>query len=423
MYPRLPPTTNMHVTSAYMADGSLLLMPGGAVVGNSFNYPCWGHILCDCLIGDHGGRMVSLLASHQGEPGSIPGQVNEFPHVGIVPDDSDNRGSFPFPPPFHSDAAPYSPQSPPSTLNTSLLRAAQIFPLCPIWRFHNARRRAQHPSVAVQTTCCAGWHWHHDVWVPQPCQRSTPPEVGPHIPAAKCPLLSTNKPQYLSHTAALTISPILPANKLQFQTHIANPNNDMTISVSKYTTISGSNYSPNNDTPIPASKQTTIPNSYSNPNNGMTISASKYTTIPGSNYSPNNDASIPASIQITIPVSHCNPNNDMTAVVGKCRFWRNEIWDRSQAPGVRHDDPQKIPAFSQSRGDGLATQMSGISDHGQEVYAHQYLELMVVYFEVRRLCTNILQVYVPHKPTVLHSFRHKHVLPRHNRLWKQYPSM
>ncbi|KAJ8897814.1 hypothetical protein PR048_003167 [Dryococelus australis] len=36
---------------------------------------------------------------------------------------------LPFPPPFHSGAAPYSPQSPASALKTSLLKAAQIFSL------------------------------------------------------------------------------------------------------------------------------------------------------------------------------------------------------------------------------------------------------------------------------------------------------
>ncbi|KAJ8884157.1 hypothetical protein PR048_016014 [Dryococelus australis] len=37
--------------------------------------------------------------------------------------------NLPYPPPFHSGAAPYSPQSPASALKTSLLRAAQFYPL------------------------------------------------------------------------------------------------------------------------------------------------------------------------------------------------------------------------------------------------------------------------------------------------------
>ncbi|KAJ8883927.1 hypothetical protein PR048_015782 [Dryococelus australis] len=46
-----------------------------------------------------------------------------FSHVVIVPDDAVDRW---FPPPFHSGAAPYSPQSPTSALKTSILRTAQI---------------------------------------------------------------------------------------------------------------------------------------------------------------------------------------------------------------------------------------------------------------------------------------------------------
>ncbi|KAJ8893538.1 hypothetical protein PR048_006136 [Dryococelus australis] len=41
---------------------------------------------------DHGGWTVSLLTSHQGKQGSIPGRVTpEFSHVGIVPDDAFGR--------------------------------------------------------------------------------------------------------------------------------------------------------------------------------------------------------------------------------------------------------------------------------------------------------------------------------------------
>ncbi|KAJ8886540.1 hypothetical protein PR048_012751 [Dryococelus australis] len=72
------------------------------------------------------GRAVSSLAFHQGEPGSIPGRVTGFSHVGIVPAMplvGGFLGDLPFPSPLHSGAAPYSPQSPTSALNTSLLRA------------------------------------------------------------------------------------------------------------------------------------------------------------------------------------------------------------------------------------------------------------------------------------------------------------
>ncbi|KAJ8888408.1 hypothetical protein PR048_007898 [Dryococelus australis] len=53
------------------------------------------------------------VASHQGEPGSIPSRATGFSQVGIVP-------------PLHSGAAPYSLKSPSSALKTLLLRAAQI---------------------------------------------------------------------------------------------------------------------------------------------------------------------------------------------------------------------------------------------------------------------------------------------------------
>ncbi|KAJ8871156.1 hypothetical protein PR048_027461 [Dryococelus australis] len=73
-------------------------------------------------------------ASSQDEPGSIPGQVT--PRVFA----RGNRvrrfrwstgflGDIPFPPPFHSDAVPYSPRSFSSTLKTSMLRAVQIYQL------------------------------------------------------------------------------------------------------------------------------------------------------------------------------------------------------------------------------------------------------------------------------------------------------
>ncbi|KAJ8891608.1 hypothetical protein PR048_004136 [Dryococelus australis] len=43
----------------------------------------------------HGGVVVRLLASHQGEPDSIPGGVAPgFPHIGIVPDDAVGRWVF-----------------------------------------------------------------------------------------------------------------------------------------------------------------------------------------------------------------------------------------------------------------------------------------------------------------------------------------
>ncbi|KAJ8878236.1 hypothetical protein PR048_018813 [Dryococelus australis] len=57
--------------------------------------------------GGHGSVVVSLLATHLGEPGSIPGGVAPgFPHVGIVPDDAADRRVFSgisrFPSPLNS---------------------------------------------------------------------------------------------------------------------------------------------------------------------------------------------------------------------------------------------------------------------------------------------------------------------------------
>ncbi|KAJ8883905.1 hypothetical protein PR048_015760, partial [Dryococelus australis] len=75
--------------------------------------------------------VVRPLTSHQGEQSSIPGGVAPgFWHVGIVPDDATGRrvfsGIFHFTPLLQSSAALYSPHSPSSALETSVLRAAQI---------------------------------------------------------------------------------------------------------------------------------------------------------------------------------------------------------------------------------------------------------------------------------------------------------
>ncbi|KAJ8868977.1 hypothetical protein PR048_030518 [Dryococelus australis] len=61
---------------------------------------------------------VSPLAFHQGDPGSIPGRV--------TPVTTGFLGDMPFPPPFHSGAAPYPVQSPSSALDISMLRAVHI---------------------------------------------------------------------------------------------------------------------------------------------------------------------------------------------------------------------------------------------------------------------------------------------------------
>ncbi|KAJ8873748.1 hypothetical protein PR048_024582 [Dryococelus australis] len=88
-------------------------------------YPLW-------CVRSHGGWAVSLLASHQGEPGSIPGRVTGFSQVGIVPDDAVGRRIFsgisrsprPFiPAPLHIHFN--------HPLKTSLLGATQISSLTP----------------------------------------------------------------------------------------------------------------------------------------------------------------------------------------------------------------------------------------------------------------------------------------------------
>ncbi|KAJ8881420.1 hypothetical protein PR048_017901 [Dryococelus australis] len=75
---------------------------------------------------DHGGRVVSLLASNQDDPCSLPSHVTPgFSHVGIVPDGVAGRWVFSgisCCPPFHSGAAPYSYQSSLSALKTSVAR-------------------------------------------------------------------------------------------------------------------------------------------------------------------------------------------------------------------------------------------------------------------------------------------------------------
>ncbi|KAJ8874477.1 hypothetical protein PR048_025337 [Dryococelus australis] len=86
----------------------------------SFQLQWWGASSC----------CISLLASHQGDPGSIPGWVTPDFHLWESSRTMPLVGGFflgdlPFPPPFHSSAAPYSPQSSLSALKTLTLRAVQ----------------------------------------------------------------------------------------------------------------------------------------------------------------------------------------------------------------------------------------------------------------------------------------------------------
>ncbi|KAJ8867471.1 hypothetical protein PR048_031273 [Dryococelus australis] len=77
-----------------------------------------------------GDRAVSTLASHQSEPGSIPGRITGFSHVGVVPDDAVGRRVFSeisrFSRPFIPGLLHTRLNCPSLALKTSLLRAAQI---------------------------------------------------------------------------------------------------------------------------------------------------------------------------------------------------------------------------------------------------------------------------------------------------------
>ncbi|KAJ8887757.1 hypothetical protein PR048_013975 [Dryococelus australis] len=89
------------------------------------NFTSWG-----C-----GGVAVRLLASHEGEPGSIPGRVTPgFPQVGILPDDAVGwwvfSGISRFPHPCILALLHFHLISRSSALKTSMLRSAQTFQLC-----------------------------------------------------------------------------------------------------------------------------------------------------------------------------------------------------------------------------------------------------------------------------------------------------
>ncbi|KAJ8875124.1 hypothetical protein PR048_023017 [Dryococelus australis] len=71
-----------------------------------------------------GGRAVGSLASHQGNPGSIPGRVTGLPRRTTPLVGGSSRGSPASPAPSFRRRS--IPQSPSSTLKTSLFRAAQI---------------------------------------------------------------------------------------------------------------------------------------------------------------------------------------------------------------------------------------------------------------------------------------------------------
>ncbi|KAJ8878843.1 hypothetical protein PR048_019432 [Dryococelus australis] len=79
------------------------------------------------------GRLACPPPTKANRAQSSAGSFPEFRMWGIVPDDAAGRRvlsrDLTFPSPFHSGAAPYSPQLPSSALKISHLRAAQISPL------------------------------------------------------------------------------------------------------------------------------------------------------------------------------------------------------------------------------------------------------------------------------------------------------
>ncbi|KAJ8880231.1 hypothetical protein PR048_016697 [Dryococelus australis] len=72
------------------------------------------------------GLNIACCPPPQDEPGSIPGRVTGFFKVGRCRWSAGFLGAIPIPPPFHSGATPFSPQSTSKALKTSLLGAGQI---------------------------------------------------------------------------------------------------------------------------------------------------------------------------------------------------------------------------------------------------------------------------------------------------------
>ncbi|KAJ8882303.1 hypothetical protein PR048_014105 [Dryococelus australis] len=93
----------------------------------------WHDSIKMALDSGRGGIVVSLIASHRGEPGSTPDGISPgFPHVGILPDDAIGRRVFSGISSFtrHCISALLHAHltSSSSALKTSILRAAQISP-------------------------------------------------------------------------------------------------------------------------------------------------------------------------------------------------------------------------------------------------------------------------------------------------------
>ncbi|KAJ8866059.1 hypothetical protein PR048_033583 [Dryococelus australis] len=77
-------------------------------------------------------KAISTLASHQGEPGSIPDRITGFSQVGIVPDDAVGRrvfsgiSRFPHPPPHTAISKPASHRGEPGSLAGRVIGFSQV---------------------------------------------------------------------------------------------------------------------------------------------------------------------------------------------------------------------------------------------------------------------------------------------------------
>ncbi|KAJ8891046.1 hypothetical protein PR048_010555 [Dryococelus australis] len=91
--------------------------------------PIWAALNSRCLQAPrgHDGSAVSLLAFHQGDPGSISDRVTPdfsvWESCRTMPLVAGFSRGYPVFPPFYSGAAPYSPKSPLTGLKASMLRA------------------------------------------------------------------------------------------------------------------------------------------------------------------------------------------------------------------------------------------------------------------------------------------------------------
>ncbi|KAJ8882751.1 hypothetical protein PR048_014564 [Dryococelus australis] len=127
-------------------------------------------------------QTVSLLSSHQGDPGSIPGRVTpDFSRVGIVPDDTARRRVFSVFS-FRRCSILTSPSSALKTSTTSTLRAAQISSLThsPDWTpDKRGKARVNAPSLHIDPspTISSPGSRYREVGCPHDCPRRLPEEV------------------------------------------------------------------------------------------------------------------------------------------------------------------------------------------------------------------------------------------------------